>query len=302
MGKTNIYRPYWNSLIIQRIYFILLLLPTFYLRQIGRFRIISIIFLYCNSLFSQFPSHTQKKEAKTAQKNVLTPGKRPRQSSPSNSDETVTKKQKTRPNVIQIIERRNYITRRSSINTNVSDSIVTSKETEPKNNSDEVTLRRTPLKVLFPWAKPVERKLELIYNLPSDSEDSNNKDDSIKFSEKYKEPKNLTKDNLNLKNTSSNVTQDMINNVAQKSSDKVYCKINGTSCHQCRQKTTDTKTVCQSGKCIGVRGNFCGPCLRSRYGEDAVKAITNPVRIYASMVGLKIFYNYSKFKYIFGFF
>ncbi|XP_076166679.1 cell division cycle-associated 7-like protein [Ptiloglossa arizonensis] len=72
------------------------------------------------------------------------------------------------------------------------------------------------------------------------------------------------------------ITDDMLNNVAVKSSLKQYSRINGTSCHQCRQKTLDTKTVCRSGECIGVRGQFCGPCLRGRYGESAVEALKDP--------------------------
>ena len=46
--------------------------------------------------------------------------------------------------------------------------------------------------------------------------------------------------------------------------------------HQCRQKTVDTKTICRSGDCVGVRGQFCGRCLEIRYGEDAREALMNP--------------------------
>ncbi|KRT83623.1 hypothetical protein AMK59_3700 [Oryctes borbonicus] len=55
--------------------------------------------------------------------------------------------------------------------------------------------------------------------------------------------------------------------------DKTYCSKTGTSCHQCRQKTLDSKTYCRSGYCIGVRGQFCGVCLKNRYGEDAKQAL-----------------------------
>merc|ERR1712242_487018 len=50
----------------------------------------------------------------------------------------------------------------------------------------------------------------------------------------------------------------------------------GTTCHQCRQKTTDTKTICRSGECVGVRGQFCGSCLRNRYGGEAREALKDP--------------------------
>ena len=36
------------------------------------------------------------------------------------------------------------------------------------------------------------------------------------------------------------------------------------------------KTVCRSGKCHGVRGQFCGVCLRNRYGECARTALKDP--------------------------
>lgn len=50
----------------------------------------------------------------------------------------------------------------------------------------------------------------------------------------------------------------------------------GTTCHQCRQKTVDMKTICRSGECIGVRGQFCGRCLELRYQEDAMEALLDP--------------------------
>ena len=57
---------------------------------------------------------------------------------------------------------------------------------------------------------------------------------------------------------------------------QVYDKMNGTTCHQCRQKTLDAKTVCRSGSCNGVRGAFCGVCLKNRYGQDAREALKDP--------------------------
>lgn len=51
---------------------------------------------------------------------------------------------------------------------------------------------------------------------------------------------------------------------------------NGTTCHQCRQKTLDSKTICRSGKCHGLYGQFCAPCLKNRYGEVAQEVILDP--------------------------
>jgi len=72
------------------------------------------------------------------------------------------------------------------------------------------------------------------------------------------------------------VTEKMLKRISHTSTGKKYCQTNGTSCHQCRQKTTDQKTVCRSGECAGVRGQFCGFCLLNRYGEDASEALLNP--------------------------
>ncbi|XP_057655988.1 cell division cycle-associated protein 7-like [Diorhabda carinulata] len=71
------------------------------------------------------------------------------------------------------------------------------------------------------------------------------------------------------------VTESMIKNIAWKVSQKQY-STNGTSCHQCRQKTTDTKTFCRDKFCVGVRGQFCGVCLENRYGENAAIALRDP--------------------------
>ncbi|XP_040289655.1 cell division cycle-associated 7-like protein [Bufo bufo] len=72
------------------------------------------------------------------------------------------------------------------------------------------------------------------------------------------------------------ITEEELDNVAVTVKDKTYDKILGSTCHQCRQKTTDTKTFCRNPGCGGVRGQFCGPCLRNRYGEDVREALLDP--------------------------
>ncbi|XP_064835705.1 cell division cycle-associated 7-like protein [Oncorhynchus masou masou] len=72
------------------------------------------------------------------------------------------------------------------------------------------------------------------------------------------------------------ITEEELDNVAQRAKDKILDKDHGSTCHQCRQKTLDTKTVCRSGVCIGGKGQFCGPCLRNRYGEDVHTALLDP--------------------------
>ncbi|XP_043545741.1 cell division cycle-associated 7-like protein isoform X1 [Chiloscyllium plagiosum] len=72
------------------------------------------------------------------------------------------------------------------------------------------------------------------------------------------------------------ITEEDLENVAITVKDKIYDRCLGSTCHQCRQKTIDTKTVCRNQDCYGVRGQFCGPCLRNRYGENVRSALLNP--------------------------
>ncbi|KAF0024742.1 hypothetical protein F2P81_023544 [Scophthalmus maximus] len=73
------------------------------------------------------------------------------------------------------------------------------------------------------------------------------------------------------------ISKEDLDNIAYRSKDKIWDKENGSSCHQCRQKTLDTKTVCRSGVCVGAKGQFCGPCLKNRYGEDVRAVLLDPM-------------------------
>ncbi|XP_043931485.1 cell division cycle-associated protein 7 [Protopterus annectens] len=72
------------------------------------------------------------------------------------------------------------------------------------------------------------------------------------------------------------ITEEELDNICVNVREKVYNRTTGSTCHQCRQKTIDTKTNCRNPDCIGVRGQFCGPCLRNRYGEDVKTALLDP--------------------------
>ncbi|XP_048342828.1 cell division cycle-associated protein 7 [Sphaerodactylus townsendi] len=72
------------------------------------------------------------------------------------------------------------------------------------------------------------------------------------------------------------ITEEELANICETARDKVYNRVTGSTCHQCRQKTTDTKTNCRNPDCTGVRGQFCGPCLRNRYGEEVRTALLDP--------------------------
>ncbi|XP_062287708.1 cell division cycle-associated protein 7a [Scomber scombrus] len=72
------------------------------------------------------------------------------------------------------------------------------------------------------------------------------------------------------------ITEAELQNICGNVREKVYNSATGSTCHQCRQKTIDTKTNCRNPECLGVRGQFCGPCLRNRYGEEVRDALLNP--------------------------
>lgn len=55
--------------------------------------------------------------------------------------------------------------------------------------------------------------------------------------------------------------------------ERLYDPVNGTSCHQCRQKTIQKHTYCS--KCRSGQGQLCGDCLYTRYGENLSEAVKN---------------------------
>ncbi|XP_050425991.1 uncharacterized protein LOC126836534 [Adelges cooleyi] len=73
----------------------------------------------------------------------------------------------------------------------------------------------------------------------------------------------------------SQVNQQMLQNISYSSYGKQYSS-EGTTCHQCRQKTLDQKSYCRYIHCKGYRGMFCGFCLGKRYGEDVAEVLLNP--------------------------
>lgn len=124
--------------------------------------------------------------------------------------------------------------------------------------------------LIVKWRGPLTKKMfDKPTRLWSDSESDSDSDS----------PKRKKKSNGRRKSaprTPMDVREEDLVLVAERVAEKNYDSENGTSCHQCRQKTDDLKTACKSNSCVGIRGQFCGPCLKNRYGEDAKKAIMNP--------------------------
>ncbi|KAL2720506.1 cell division cycle-associated protein 7-like [Vespula squamosa] len=159
----------------------------------------------------------------------------------------------------------------------------TSNDSDNYENTDESRGNRRKLKVLFPWAKPFQRSIDLmkmgVCDVDEEEDDDDDYDNNLSDeSVSNKRSSKISKSPYDPNNIPSvdKITQKMLDNVAKRSTLKKYCKIYGTCCHQCRQKTLDTKTVCRSGECIGIRGQFCGPCLQGRYGESAIEALQDP--------------------------
>ncbi|KAF3421811.1 hypothetical protein E2986_08675 [Frieseomelitta varia] len=149
---------------------------------------------------------------------------------------------------------------------------------EKENNLTKSEKAKRKWLVLFPWAKPFQRSIDLM-KIECDADEEQYNDNLSETKVKIKKRiYNMNKVTYNSNNIPSvdEITDEMLANVATKFSLKEYCSINGSTCHQCRQKTLDTKTVCRSGECIGLKGQFCGVCLKGRYGEDIVTALKDP--------------------------
>lgn len=179
---------------------------------------------------------------------------------------------------IRLQFRRTYNTR-SRKKASGNDESNDSENENEENDLSESKRNRPKLRVLFPWAKPFQRSIDLMKMGVCDVDEEEEEDENDSFDENRRERRvyKVTKSAYDPESIPSvdEITQDMLDNVAN-SSLKTYCKINGTSCHQCRQKTLDTKTVCRSGECVGIRGQFCGSCLQGRYGENAIEALKDP--------------------------
>uniref|UniRef100_A0A3Q2NXU3 Cell division cycle associated 7a n=1 Tax=Fundulus heteroclitus TaxID=8078 RepID=A0A3Q2NXU3_FUNHE len=130
---------------------------------------------------------------------------------------------------------------------------------------------------------PVEgRQLRRRTSSPPPEEDASDKFSLVRKSPYYKEVdeplrrRSFTKAIPHVVRPVEDVTEWELERICYNVREKVYNSATGSTCHQCRQKTTDTKTNCRNPECMGVRGQFCGPCLRNRYGEEVRDALLDP--------------------------
>lgn len=113
--------------------------------------------------------------------------------------------------------------------------------------------------------------------LESDEEDSDVEQKTLKT--KIKKIRRTVTPRISLKREiipPDAVNDDDLEKICYRSAGKVYDSKNGSTCHQCRQKTADVKSICRNKECVGIRGQFCGFCLHNRYGEDVATTLKDP--------------------------
>ena len=136
-------------------------------------------------------------------------------------------------------------------------------------------------KIFSPITEPIIRSKRILERRSSAKENQNDDKPITEYKElphkrRKSMPSRCTGFNPNIDILQpEDVTEEMLANVLPLVR-KIRDSESGTTCHQCRIKTMDTKTICRSGRCTGNRGMFCGSCLKNRYGQDACKALKNP--------------------------
>ena len=144
--------------------------------------------------------------------------------------------------------------------------------------SEESDSESTPgSRLVVRWVGPLTKKRRLTSAAPELGDDINGEHDyydgiNSLFTSKSKRKAGSPR----VLRAVSDFTEDDLLLVAESVSEKHKDSEYGTTCHQCRQKTDDLKTVCRDESCIGIRGQFCGPCLRNRYGESVKEALLDP--------------------------
>ncbi|KAF6113111.1 cell division cycle associated 7 [Phyllostomus discolor] len=152
-----------------------------------------------------------------------------------------------------------------------------------------VTLRRNPDRRGRPLTRSRSRILGSVSALPMEEEEEEEEEDKYMLVRKRKTTDGyMNEDDVrrgrrpgsmtlpHVIRPVEEITEEELDNICNNSREKIYSRSLGSTCHQCRQKTIDTKTNCRNPECWGVRGQFCGPCLRNRYGEEVKDALLDP--------------------------
>ncbi|XP_066088839.1 cell division cycle-associated protein 7 isoform X2 [Saccopteryx bilineata] len=151
-----------------------------------------------------------------------------------------------------------------------------------------VTTRRNPNRRARPLTRSRSRILGSLSALPTEEEEREEEDKYMLVRKRKTMDSYMTEDDMprsrrpgamtlpHVIRPVEEITEDELENICNNSREKIYSRSLGSTCHQCRQKTMDTKTNCRNPECWGVRGQFCGPCLRNRYGEEVKDALLDP--------------------------
>ncbi|XP_006063096.3 cell division cycle-associated protein 7 isoform X7 [Bubalus kerabau] len=152
-----------------------------------------------------------------------------------------------------------------------------------------VACRRNPERRARPLTRSRSRVLGSLRDLPTEEEEEEEEEDKYMLVRKRKSmvgymneddmPRSRRPGPMTLPHVVrpvDEITEEELENICNNSREKIYNRSLGSTCHQCRQKTIDTKTNCRNPECWGVRGQFCGPCLRNRYGEEVRDALLDP--------------------------
>uniref|UniRef100_A0A8D0JPH3 Cell division cycle associated 7 n=1 Tax=Sus scrofa TaxID=9823 RepID=A0A8D0JPH3_PIG len=152
-----------------------------------------------------------------------------------------------------------------------------------------VACRRNPERKARPLTRSRSRVLGSLGALPTEEEEEEEEEDKYMLVRKRKPtdgylneddmPRSRRPGSMTLPHIIrpvEEITEEELENICSNSREKIYNRSLGSTCHQCRQKTIDTKTNCRNPECWGVRGQFCGPCLRNRYGEEVRDALLDP--------------------------
>ncbi|XP_023574985.1 LOW QUALITY PROTEIN: cell division cycle-associated protein 7 [Octodon degus] len=139
-----------------------------------------------------------------------------------------------------------------------------------------VASRRNPERRARPLTRSRSRILGSLSALPTEEEEEE-EDDKYMLDDdipRGRRPGSMTLPHI--VRPVEEITEDELENICSNSREKIYNRSLGSTCHQCRQKTIDTKTNCRNPECWGIRGQFCGSCLRNCYGEDVRDALLDP--------------------------
>uniref|UniRef100_A0A2S2QEA0 Cell division cycle-associated 7-like protein n=1 Tax=Sipha flava TaxID=143950 RepID=A0A2S2QEA0_9HEMI len=209
-----------------------------------------------------------KSTGQIASKNLGVCGRKRRQKSIDCPSNKRTKSDPSTPSKT-IVRRSARIIKENRKSTNYNE------ESDSDSEKTNKKIRHGSLLIKFPWSKKNTATDEAYYSALGDDDFINDDDEEYYYNDKNHSKRTTRRSSVPIPRLPvSKVTEEMLSNITYSSVGKQY-SANGTTCHQCRQKTLDQKSYCRYKKCRGVRGMFCGFCLGNRYGENVAEVLLN---------------------------